>query len=83
MYSVLTKYLLSMVHLQDFYYLTIGYSQQATSSIVHKHILRGKKWEKEFLILIRASLLQVPRYLKMIVLKTTDFQKHHLKSVNI
>lgn len=72
-----------MVCLQDFYYLMIEYSQQATSSKAHKDILRGKKWEKEFLILIRTSLLQVPRYLKMQVLKTTDFQKHHLKSMNI
>lgn len=72
-----------MVRLQDFYYLMIEYSQQATNSIAHKDILRRKKWEKEFLILIRTSLLQVPRCLKMRVLKTMDFQKHHLKSMNI
>lgn len=55
--TLLSQYLLSMVHLQDAYYLMIEYSQQATSSTAHKDILRGKKWEKEFLVLIRTGLL--------------------------
>lgn len=43
MLNLLTKYLLSMVCLQDLYYLMIGCLQQAASSIDHKEILRGEK----------------------------------------
>lgn len=52
-----------MVHLQDVYYLMIGCSQQATSNIALKDILRGKSGRRN------------PLFSSEPVLKTTDFQK--------
>lgn len=57
--------------------------QQAASSVTHQDVWRGKKWEKEFLVLIRTGLFGVPRYLKVHILKTTDVEKRQIESINI